>query len=129
MSARGETLMADVTIFVHKFRLRSGEERLVVVDLSWHQNNVAQLQGRLFAPGDWSTASSGISSATFCVCSRESSPEFRLYAPQPDPGDLSRFTIAYETAGGYGLIEGRLFETDAISWEIVNGPAIEEPMR
>lgn len=46
----------------------------------------------------------------------------RIYAPQPDSADASRFTLAYETAEGRGEIEGKLQEDDTVTMRIVSGP-------
>jgi hypothetical protein len=47
----------------------------------------------------------------------------RIYAGQPDPNDLARFTIRYEIDNAPGTIEGRLQEDGAVSLRIVDGPA------
>lgn len=47
----------------------------------------------------------------------------RFYAGQPDPADPSRFTIAYEEAGGRGTVEGRLDDNGVVTLTLLDGPA------
>jgi hypothetical protein len=51
----------------------------------------------------------------------------RIYAGQPDPNDLARFTVRYEIDHAPGTIEGRLQEDGAVSLRIVDGPAVDMP--
>lgn len=117
----------EFTIFAHGLRLPSGEPRLLFVRLGWHPHKgyLLQFNAEIFSPGTWSATSKGISSSLFCVRSPHQSAELRLYAPQPDSSDPSRFTIAYELPEGSGVIEGQLMDTDAVEWKIVSGPAVE----
>lgn len=45
-----------------------------------------------------------------------------LYAGQPDPADESHFTIAYESQGQKGTIDGWLMHDETVKLEVRDGP-------
>jgi hypothetical protein len=66
-------------------------------------------------------------STSFGLMSRPVGTTARYFAGRPDPSNPSRFTIAFETNGGRGEIEGFLDEGDTLRLAVTSGPAGTQP--
>lgn len=124
--ATGERLLLGSVVFMHERRSPAGDARLVVVERV--PQRLIDIGGaRLFrawvvAPATWRAGPAVISSSrpngfpSPVNCSGPF-PEFlplRLFAGQPDPADPSHFTIAFESEGRPGVLDGWLRDGDKV---------------
>jgi len=97
-------------LFLHERKTPSGQSVLVCVT-AWMDKNagspVVRFSVRGVLPGNWRTDPGVTGSLGAFVRYNERTP-LRMYAGQPDPADLSRFTVEYELHGKRGVFEGRV---------------------
>jgi hypothetical protein len=95
--------------FLHERTSPNGHRRLIILCAD------GTAAGRTM--GLWSTVLEPVSvlssrrhqySAVFAELFHDVTGDFRVFAGQPDPNDLSHFTIGYELAGTPGIIDGWL---------------------
>lgn len=118
-------------LFLHERRTPGGERRIVVVRLypvSW----VPIVSHTIGPAGLWAGPTvdprPGISTAFFYTTD-PTRHRLRIFAGQPDPADLSRFTIAYELDGQPGTVLGQLTDTPAGPAVVLTAPPpVNEPV-
>ena len=124
------------SIFIHGRRAAGGPERLVIVSAADQLiRRVADsaappagrpvLHARVVRPATWAAGEAELSSRAVSVGPLSAVPYggLRFYAGQPDPMDLSHFTIDYDTPDGVGTLDGYLMPDDSVTIEARDGPA------
>ena len=110
-------LLTRGTLFLHKRMSRSGNGRLVGVDLLNGRNGGVQMQSRVFEP-PVNPGPAKLKSATAREVELLKEPGgLRIFAGQADPSDASHFTIAYQVRERRGLIDGWLKDDDTVLLE------------
>ena len=113
--------------FLHERRARGGEGRVVAVF------------GRVYVDGSIEFSATVMSRGTLLSSPKHVAPDWipqgplvrplggpvRLFAPQPDAVDPSRFTIPYESGSGAGVVDGQLNLNDTVTFTVspTTGPA------
>jgi hypothetical protein len=104
-------------IFRHRRVRPDGVERLIWVEVPRFEPKSAAIVCSVFPfHRFWDTSHQGslVSSRSFNVD--------KLFGGQPDPNDESHFTIAYESNGEKGTIDGWLMNDDTVKLEVRDGP-------
>jgi len=115
----GTGLLNNATLFVHERRSRSGNRRLVAVDLVGVKNHIGELfvQTRIFQPPvGLGPAQLRVNDARVLNLTKEAGT-LRILQGVADPEDESHFTIEYEIAGRHGIIDGWLANDDHVALE------------
>ena len=124
------------SIFIHGRRAAGGPQRLVIVstadqlsrrtaDSATPPPDLPVLRARVVRPATWAAGEAELSSRAVGVGPLSAVPYggLRFYAGQPDPIDLSHFTIDYDTPDGVGTLDGYLMPDDSVKIEARDGPA------
>lgn len=123
----GSRLEEDFYVFLHERRAPMGEARLVGVRACAFDDTELGLEADVFSvagpferPKRLGAARIPFDVGTFTLSS--SAPgTLRLFAPQPDPADASRFTFVYENGVERGTVEGRLKPDDSVEFTLLPG--------
>jgi hypothetical protein len=115
----GTGLLTNATLFVHERKSRSGNRRLIAVDLVSVQSTTRELvvQARMFQPPvGWAPAQLRRNDARVLELPRNART-LQVFQGAPDPQDESHFTIEYESSGRRGIIDGWLSDDDHVALE------------
>lgn len=102
----------DGMAFMHARRNPNGQERLVVV----HVGGAGYLSWIVLTPGDQGNPPSGFTPGFGVALNRRYQWPLRIFAGQPDPRDLSHFTLDYLYHGQRGRIDAYLNDDDSITF-------------
>lgn len=115
--------------FLHGRRLSGQDERLVSVRVwIWHTSSSTRtvwLESLVQPKIELAVPRGGpglLPAARSLALPLREDDTLRLYAGQPDPADLSHFTITYDLNGQRGTIDGWLKPDDTVTLDVRDGP-------
>jgi hypothetical protein len=125
----GNTTAGNVpsaVLFCHELVSRSGNKRLVTLELARFTGEIADLCGsdaRVYPTAGWGGCVQLNRRTTFGYAGSALPLPTRIFAGQTDPADPSHFTIEFEWRTGVrGAIDGHLRDDDSIDLEARPGP-------